>query len=190
MNKKAIIYSAIGVLCFSSIMAFVLFKDKIMPASDTKSASTSEAAANLENSTTSQKSTTSDEKSTSGVAQEKAETKTTEKTESTTKTTETQKEISVEEANAILEEKFGKGKDKDTGNQLLYFFVKKVFDKKSHKPYYYFMNSWQTEAGNVSFLQTIFISTDGKEIHTSSEPNIEEKLSNGDILDVEAVSET
>lgn len=85
--------------------------------------------------------------------------------------------ISKEEAQKILENKYGT-KDSETGNIISYSYLAKVKDKNENE-YYYFRQSWIVEE-HTSFLQNIFISLDGKTIKASDKP---EFFEDGDIIE-------
>ena len=192
MNKKIIIYTIIGVLGVSSVIVAILLNDKLGLTSESSKTSiseknqkseTSSANEGIESSSNSKNNTNDSDKS----AENGSQSLDTEN--SKTIDEEYSEEISVSKAKDILEDKFGKGYDETTGNKIGYVYIRKIFNKKDNKSYYYFINNWQTEVGNTSFLQTIFISTDGTTICTSSEPNIENKISKKDILDIESLQD-
>lgn len=77
------------------------------------------------------------------------------------------KVITVEEAEKILEDKYGK-EDKETGNIMSYGYITTVKDETGNE-YYAFRHSWLVNNDHMSFLQNVFVSLDGKIIKTNSE---------------------
>lgn len=80
-----------------------------------------------------------------------------------------EKTITKEEALTIIENKYGI-KDEMTGNTMSYSYITIVKDKDSNS-YYAFRESWLVDNSHLSFLQNIFVSYNGKSIHTSSAPD-------------------
>lgn len=86
--------------------------------------------------------------------------------ESTTTVDKVDKNITQEEAEKILEKKYGTV-DTETGNTMSYAYITKIKDKEG-KEYYAFRESWLVDNNHLSFLQNIFVSLDGKKIETTS----------------------
>ena len=89
--------------------------------------------------------------------------------------------ISKEDAQKILENKYGI-KDNATGNVINYTYFAKVKDKNGNE-YYNFRQSWFVE-DHSSFLQNLFISLDGKTIKESYKPDFFE---DGDVFEEEII---
>lgn len=77
-------------------------------------------------------------------------------------------DITQEEAEKLLEKKYGTV-DEMTGNPISYSYLTKVKDKAGNK-YYAFRESWLVDNDHLSFLQDTFVSLDGKTIKTASTP--------------------
>ena len=189
MKKKTIMYIILGIFGVLAIVAAILFGGKLKPFFDNSNNKTSLSEKN-ENPTE-----PAITKENSAFDSEKSETDSNEQAKNKSETTKTneeiaKKEISADEAKNIIIKKCGaEGTDELTGNEIFYRYVKKVFNKKDNQSYHYFTQEWLTTAGNTSFLQTIFVSTDGKKVYISPEAHIEDYLSENDVIDIESISE-